>query len=101
MKGHNANGNARCFRVLMPSSYVFEILKNLEPKLYFDEGGIRACWDNRENRDTEVFLLRTAGPCPPDWTKVGGPYIEIKMFELGVNYTVEMNRFQMRQREFS
>ena len=50
-------------------------------------------------RDPNAVLFRATCPEPQplDWELVGGPYVEFKALELGLNYMEDMTRFQLFQ----
>ena len=92
-KGINTSNSSRSYRVLMPLAYCLHIFAKADLNHFALTGGVRCLWDCLEQPNTKVYSLRADGVTSLDWNKVGGPWIEIKTLELGLDYTKDMRRF--------
>ena len=95
MRGTNTKNRSRTFRVLMPLHYCLDVLTHADLDFFASLGGVRCHWECLEQPNTVVYSLRAGGVTPLNWDIVGGPFIEIKALELGLDYTKDMHRFQL------
>ena len=86
--------------MLMPLGQVLEILTSADLDHFVDQGGIRAQWNSLQERATGMFLVREGGVAESDKKATRGPHVEIKMFELGLDYDFELVRYMLAQRSF-
>lgn len=76
------------------------MISNADLDHFIERGGIRAQWNSLQEQSTGMFLVRKSGVEPFDKKATGGACAEIKMFELGIDYDVEMVRYMLAQRSY-
>ena len=50
-------------------------------------GGVRAHWWALREQDAKLYSIRSTGLVPLQWEQVGGPFVEIKVLELALDFT--------------
>ena len=91
MSGTTGHGDSKCFRVLAPLDFVEELM---EKSMYHltGQGCISVAWSSLKNADElGVMFVKRGGVEAFDVTKVNEKQVTFKMFELNMNYSMDMN----------
>ena len=92
---NQSNAKSRTFRVLMPLGTVLDIFDNADIQYFLEKEGVRCHWKYIEARWHCVCNIRRSGLVEVDWSRVGGPYVEVKTLELAADFMTDMTRYQV------
>ena len=98
---NNSNAKSRTFRVVMPLGAVLDIIDHADIKHFLQKEGVRCHWKYIDARWHCVCNIRRGGLVEVDWSRVGGPYVEVKTLELAANFMTDMTRYQVNPPETS
>ena len=90
---NQSNAKSRTFRVLMPLGTVLDIFDNADIQYFLEKEGVRCHWKYIEARWHCVCNIRRSGLVEVDWSRVGGPYVEVKTLELAADFMTDMTRY--------
>ena len=79
----------------MPLGTVLDIIDNADIQYFLEKEGIRCHWKYIEARWHCVCNIRRSGLVEVDWSRVGGPYVEVKTVELAADFMTDMTRYQV------
>ena len=97
-KGKNrAKKESRTWRTLMPLHFCLDILKNVDCDYFLDRGGFRCHWNALERPNTAVYLLLASEVKELNWGLLGREHVEIRSFELALDYSRDMTRLHVQQ----